>query len=76
MQARISLMIGSDCIPAWRKKVHRRREGHLELADAASALLGALGQWRLRGRLVFDSTKEDLIDFLREIDSGKIQLPE
>jgi hypothetical protein len=25
---------------------------------------------------VFDSTKEDLIDFLREIDSGKIQLPE
>jgi uncharacterized protein with ParB-like and HNH nuclease domain len=25
---------------------------------------------------MFDSTKEDLIDLLREIDSGKLQLPE
>jgi uncharacterized protein with ParB-like and HNH nuclease domain len=34
------------------------------------------GTGRLRGRLMFDITKEDLIDLLREIDSGKIQLPE
>jgi uncharacterized protein with ParB-like and HNH nuclease domain len=25
---------------------------------------------------MFDSTKEDLIDLVREIDSGKLQLPE
>ena len=31
---------------------------------------------RFRGRLMFDITKEDLKDLLREVDAGRLQLPE
>jgi hypothetical protein len=67
-------MIGSDLYSCSAEEGSRR--GSFGVGRCSVGASWALGRGRLRGRLMFDITKEDLIDLLREIDSGKIQLPE